>query len=130
MFNHPLLPVPITNTTGRLETVLCPMAQRWWSGQVVKGCISSLSSSFSSFSMLSIARALLPLGSAPTMTLLFSPYRASMSAPPPGMALAMYFPTVCSSTSNSGCQTLSCPICDPSHTPTECYGILSSRIVL
>lgn len=98
------------------------MAQQRWSGQVVKGCISSFSSSLSSSfsfssssssfssssssSVLSTAKAQPSLGLALTMALLFSPYRASM-------ALAMYFPTVCSSTSNSNCQTLSCPFCDP-----------------
>lgn len=97
---------------------------RWQrSGQVAEVCISSLSSS----SVLSTARAQPPLDSAPTLTLIFSPYKASMTAPPPGKALARYFSTVCSSTSNSSCQTLSCPFRD---IPAEWCEILSSRIAL
>lgn len=109
-----------------LGTALCPMSEQQQSGQVAKGCISSLSYS----SVLSTARAQEPLDSALTLTLLFSPYKASMTAPPPGKALASYFSTVCSSTCNSSWQMLSCPFRDPAYIPAEWWEILSSRVAL
>lgn len=102
---------------------VCPLV---WSGEVWEGCISSLFPS----SVLFTARAQPPPDSVPNITLLFSPYKANMTALPPAKALGRCFSSVCSSTSNSSCQTLSCPFHDSVYIFAEQCEILPSRTAL